>query len=377
MQTVPTLARPSTLPPFEHETRQQRVVFGAGTFATVADEAEKLGFRRPLIVATPGRAGFAHAVREGMPSASIYAEAKMHAPEAVVAAADAAAEAADADGLVSCGGGSALGIAKALAHQRRLRILAVATTYSGSEATARWSVTRDGAKEGGVDPIVLPVTVIYDPELTVSLPRETSAPSGMNAMAHAVAALYDAGTSPINQVLAVDALSRMGRALPSIEDDPENLVARGEALVASYLCGTVMPPSLGIHHRCAHVLGGTFGLPHAEVHTVLLPHTTAYNATEGAKADALIANAVGGAVHPGDALFALMRRLSTPTSLEGLGLDRSDLDEAARLVARSLLSGPRATDETAIRAMLARAFEGHPPVKQSLSKTSERRGEPA
>ncbi|WP_420392236.1 maleylacetate reductase [Acuticoccus sp.] len=347
-------------PPFVHETLPQRIVYGPGRFADVGDEVRGLGFARPLIVATPGRRGAAERVREAA-GGTVFAEAKMHAPAEVVEAAGRVMDEAGADGLVSCGGGSALGIAKALAHLRQVPILAVATTYSGSEGTARWSIMKDGNKAGAVDPIVLPRTVIYDPELTVSLPREVSAPSGMNAMAHAVACLYEASSSPIHRLLAADALARMARALPAIEADPSDLAARGDALIASFLCGTVMPATLGVHHKCAHVLGGAYALPHAEVHTVLLPHTAAYNAQAAPDAARIIAAALGGEA-PGPALHALLSSISAPTSLTALGLARDAVPRAAEVVCAAELSGPRPADESSVRAMLERAWAGEPPT---------------
>lgn len=348
--------------PFIYEALTQRVVFGAGRLAEIGSEAAQLGFKRPLIISTPGRRALAEraATHLGVDDAHIFADAAMHAPEETVAAAMARVSALKADGLISCGGGSAIGIAKAVSVSLRMHILALATTYSGSEATARWSVTKDGAKEGGIDPVVLPRSVIYDPELSLSLPIATSAASGLNTMSHAIAALFRDETPPAHQLLAVDGLRRLAGALPRIKADSSDIAARGDALIGSHMCGTVLPTTLGVHTKSAHVLGGAFGLPHAQTHAALLPHTTAYYAAAAPRAAQTIADAIQ-ASDAGAGLFALLKSSGAPAALKDLGLARGDLTKAADLIAAAPIAGPRPVEVGAIGKMLNRAFDGVDP----------------
>jgi maleylacetate reductase len=253
---------------------------GAATSATPG-EAERLGLRRLLVVCGSRGADTARAVADalGPACAGLHAGARMHVPVEVADRGVAAARAAGADGCVAVGGGSAIGLGKAIALRTGLPLIAVPSTYAGSEMTPVWGLTEHGVKRTGRDPVVLPRSVVYDPGLTVSLPVPLSVTSGINAVAHAVEALYAPDSSPLIALMAQEGVRAMARALPEVADDPGSLDARARAQYGAWLCGSCLgATTMGLHHKICHVLGGTFGLPHAETHTVILPHALAHNA---------------------------------------------------------------------------------------------------
>ncbi|WP_086865047.1 iron-containing alcohol dehydrogenase, partial [Amycolatopsis lexingtonensis] len=259
---------------FVHESPPGRVVFGAGARHRLPGELERAGLRRPLVVCAPGAAGLAAELAP--PGAGLHPHAAMHVPAAV--AAEAVAAAAGTDGCVAVGGGSALGLAKAVAKETGLPVAAVPTTYSGSEMTPIWGITGETGKTTGRDPKVRPVLVVYDPELTLSLPAAFSVTSGVNALAHAAEALYAPDCSPVTALVAQEAARVTAAALPRVSADPLDLDARADLLHGSWLAGTALgSTTMSLHHQLCHILGGTFDLPHAPVHTAVLPHVLAVN----------------------------------------------------------------------------------------------------
>lgn len=340
-----------------------RVVFGAGARAELRHEVERLGARRVLVLSTPARLDLAHSVASvlGDLVAETFAGAVMHVPIAVADAARHAATTASADCCVAIGGGSTIGLAKAVALANGIPVVAVPTTYAGSEMTPIYGLTEGGRKTTGRDDRVLPRTTIYDPELTLDLPAATSAASGFNAIAHAVEALYAPDRNPIVELMAEESIAALGRALPGIVRDPRDLELRGEALYGAWLAGSVLGmTSMGLHHKLCHALGGTFDLPHAQTHAVLLPYVAAYNADAAAPAMARVARALGASDAP-DALFDLGRAIGTPRSLAELGLHDVDLDLAAELAASSPYGNPRPVERVAVRRLLQSAFDGRRP----------------
>ena len=218
----------------------------------------------------------------------------MHVPVEVAQAAVSAARAKGADGLIAIGGGSTTGLAKAVALELNLPILAVPTTYAGSEMTPIWGLTEGGVKRTGKDTRVLPRTAIYDPELTLGLPAALSGVSGLNAIAHCVEALYSENANPLISIMAEEGIRALGRSLPVVVRDPGDIAARGDALYGAWLGGTVLGAvGMAIHHKLCHTLGGTFDLPHAETHAIVLPHATAYNAAAAPEAMKRICRALG------------------------------------------------------------------------------------
>ena len=257
-----------------------RVIFGVGSLDRLPEEVRTVGAKRALVVSTPAEIRFAEdaARRLGGVAAGMFTEAVMHHPIEVVHAARRRARELDADCYVTIGGGTTTGTGKLIALETGMPVIAIPTTYAGSEMTPIYGMTEGGVKKTGRDRKVLPRTVIYDPTLTVSLPPHVSGPSGMNAMAHCVEALYAHDGNPIVTLMAAEGIRALARSLPVVVKEPANLEARSDALYGAWLAGIVLgQAAIGIHHKLCHTLGGTFNLPHAEVHTVVLPHATAYN----------------------------------------------------------------------------------------------------
>jgi len=350
----PHVLRTGTAP----DDMDPRVVFGVGSVTRLAAELDARGFDRPLVVTTPGRvAALAPVLASiGTRSAGVCDRAALHVPIDRVRAAVADVDRLAPDSLLAVGGGSAIGLAKAIALERRLPIVAVPTTYAGSEMTSIWGLTDGDAKRTGRDPSVKPRLVVYDPNLTLSLPPNVSAASGMNAMAHAVEALYAAGASAQAVDAADQALRSLARALPAIAAHPGDLEARTLALEGARAAGLALDQAaMGLHHKMCHVLGGSFGLPHAETHAVVLPHVVAFNAPAAPVAMARVAAALG-ADDAAAALADLGRALGLPTSLAALGFRDTDVDRAAELVTASAYANPRPATRDDVRALLRRAL---------------------
>jgi len=299
-------------------------------------------------------------------------EVRQHVPEELATAARRAAVEARADGVVTIGGGSATGLGKAIAVDPaaqasaggRVSLLAVPTTYAGSEMTPIYGVTGQH-KQTGRDLRALPRTVVYDPVLTVGMPPAITASSGFNALAHCVEGLYAPGANPIVGLQAGEGVRALAGALPEAVDHPDDLDARGRALYGAYLAGAVLAVAgTALHHKLCHVLGGTFGLVHGDVNAVVLPHVVAYNAAAAPEPMAAVAAALGAA--PGEeavALRALAERIGAPTSLAAIGMPADGLDVAAeRAVADTGTTNPRPPDVGSLRALLQRAFDGAPPT---------------
>ena len=348
---------------FVFDTRLPRTVFGAGALRHLGREMDALGLARALVLTTPGQSalGARVAAMVGARSAGVFAEAAMHVPIETARAACDAARRLGADCAVAVGGGSTTGLGKAIALDSDLPVIAVPTTYAGSEMTTMYGLTEAGAKRTGKDPRVLPRVVIYDPELSLGLPFAITVASSMNAIAHAAEGLYAPDGNPVIDVLAEEGIRTAAGALPRLQRDPRDIDARGDALVGAWLCGTVMGSiTVGLHHKLCHALGGSFDLPHAEVHTAILPHAMAYNAPAAPAAMARIARALGVASAP-SGLFDLARDHGATMALSDIGMRAADLDRAADLAVQNQYPNPRALERTLIRDLLQRAFDGARP----------------
>ncbi|HMQ29636.1 MAG TPA: maleylacetate reductase [Chloroflexaceae bacterium] len=348
---------------FTHESFPVRVVFGAGSVARLADEAARLGLERALVLSTPGQRRLAEqaAATLGARAAAIHAGAVMHVPVESVAAARAEAGRLGADGYVAIGGGSTIGLAKGLALETGLPVVAVPTTYAGSEMTPIYGLTEGGVKRTGRDERVRPRAVIYDPELTLSLPAAVAGPSGINALAHCVEALYAHDASPITLLIAEEGIGALSAGLAAVIADPGGLEGRAQALYGAWLASAALASAtLGLHHKLCHTVGGSFNLPHAEVHTVILPHAAAYNAPAAPQALARAARALGARSAPA-ALFDLAASLGAPTSLAAIGMREGDLDRAADLATRSPYPNPAPVTREGVRRLLDDAFHGRRP----------------
>jgi len=358
------------LPQFVYEALPSRVVFGAGSLQKLPEEIDRLGATRAVVLCTPEQRsiGADIVVMLGARCAGVFDGAVMHVPIAVAEEARAKVRRLRADCCVAIGGGSTTGLAKAIALTAKLPILAIPTTYAGSEMTPIWGITEGGVKKTGRDVLVLPKTVIYDPALTTSLPVGLSVTSGINAIAHCVEALYSKDANPIISLIAEEGIRALASGLPEIVKAPRDLEARSRALYGAWLGGVSLGAvGMALHHKLCHTLGGTFNLPHAETHTVVLPHAVAYNAGAAPEAMERIARALG-AGSAAQGLYDLAASLDAPVSLGALGMRHAQLDHAADLAVQNPYYNPRPVTREGIRKLLEDAFEGRRPAA-SLTHT--------
>jgi alcohol dehydrogenase class IV len=349
---------------FTYDAIPGRVVFGVGSRHTLAAEAHGVGAERVLLVAASSEDVLADEVSAILGACAVgrFDDVVQHVPAKKAADAVAMVRRLDVDTVMTIGGGSATGFGKAISLEVDVRSIAVPTTYAGSEMTTIWGLTDGDHKQTGKDPRVKPDVVVYDPELTVSLPPSIAGPSGMNALAHSIEALYAPGANPIISVMALESIGALVRALPRIVDQPDDLDARTDALYGAYLAGVALATAgTALHHKTCHVLGGMFNLNHGDMNAVVLGHALAYNAPAIPDAMARIADAMGVDDAPG-ALFDLAVAIGAPTGLEALGMPADGLDEAARRTVREAAANVRPPDESSIRRMLDDAFAGRRPT---------------
>ncbi len=346
---------------FRYESLPGQVIFGAGSSRTqLAPAVAQLGLRRLLLLASEREAARAEGILQplGETIAGSFSDVVAHIPQQVADAARLRARETGADGLLAIGGGAAIGVAKAVALDLALPIVAVPTTYAGSEMTPIYGITSDGRKQTGRSAQVLPKLVIYDPELLRALSPGVAAPSAMNALAHSIEALYAPGRNPVTATLALESIGRLARGIVRVIETPDDADGQAEALYGAYLAGAALAVAgTGIHHKICHALGGAYNLPHAALHAALLPHTVAFNAVALPETMAQIAAALGApGGDAGGALHALALRIGAPTSLAVVGLRAEDLDEAAALALAAVPpDNPRRATLANIRALLERA----------------------
>jgi maleylacetate reductase len=338
-----------------------RVVYGAGTIACVGDEVRRLGCTRALVLSTPHQAEEAEALAAtlGDTSAGVFAGAEMHTPVAVTERAVKAYRASGADCVVSLGGGSTIGLGKAIATRTGADHVAIPTTYAGSEMTDILGETEGGRKTTRRDPSIRPETVVYDVVLTLGLPVEMTVTSALNAIAHGIEALYAPDANPVTSLMALDGIRAFRDGLPIVTKTPGDAEARARVLYGAWLCSVALGyTTMSLHHKLAHVLGGSFGTPHAETHAILLPHTAGFNAG-GTDRLAPVAELFGGSV--GGGLWDFARDLGAPLRLADLGLSEADLDRAASIALENSYANPRPFEEDDMRALLQAAWEGTRP----------------
>ena len=349
---------------FTYEGLPIRVRFGRNTVADVAEEVRRLGAKRALVLTTAGREAQGGQIGSllGEAFAGVFSNAVMHTPTEVTERAFAVLRSAGADCVIAVGGGSTTGLGKALALRTGVKQLCIPTTYAGSEMTPILGETKDGVKTTVRTLDVLPETVIYDVNMTLTLPPQISVTSGVNAIAHAVEALYAKDKNPIVSLMAVECVRAFGHALSAIVRDTQNLEARTDALYGAWLGGACLGlVGMALHHKLCHVLGGSFDLPHAETHTVILPHAIAYNAAAAPEAMQELAAALG-VEDAAKGLFDLIGKLGAPRSLRELGMTQSAIDQAADLAVQSPYWNPRPVERNAIRELIARAWAGEAPT---------------
>ena len=348
---------------FVYNALPGRVIFGSGTISALKAEIERAGCKRALLLSTPEQAGELKKIAAsiGPLAAGIFAQAAMHTPVDVTERALRAAKDCNADCTVAFGGGSSTGLGKAIALRTDLTQIAIPTTYAGSEMTPIIGETEAGRKTTQRTLKVLPEIVIYDVDFTLTLPARLTVTSGTNAIAHAVEALYAQDRNPVTSMMAEQAIAALGRALPAIVANPHEREARSEALYGAWLCGVCLGSvGMALHHKLCHVVGGSFNLPHADTHTVILPYAMAYNAKAAPEADKAVARALGGRDGT-SALLALAKRLKSPDSLKSLGMKESDIDVAADYAVQNPYWNPRPIEREPIRALIADAWAGNPP----------------
>lgn len=350
---------------FSYQALPMRVVMGTGALDRLADEIDHAGLERVMVLCTPGQRRLAETVAGliGVRAVDIHPHARMHVPAESAAEARRRAEEVNADGCVAVGGGSAIGLGKIVALKYGLPVIAVPTTYSGSEMTPVWGLTENGVKRTGRDPRVLPVSVLYDPALTVPLPTAVSVTSGMNAIAHAVEALYAPDASPVIDLMAEEGVRALAATLPDVAADGTDLDARARAQYGAWLCGACLgATTMSLHHKLCHALGGTLDLPHAPTHTVVLPHALAYNQDAAPKAVAALGRALGATADPATNLWDLAGRLGAPRSLRELGMAESDIDEIVRVALAGPYANPREVTAEGLGRLLHAAWSGQPPL---------------
>ncbi len=342
---------------FSYDTHEVRVVFGAGTLASLPSELDRRGFEKVMLLMTPGRTGQQARLESllGDRLAGVYAGARLHVPVEVVDDALAAFRQFQPRSLLAFGGGSAVGLGKALAFETKLPLAAVATTYSGSEMTAVWGNSDGKMKRTFRNTEVAPQLVLYDPELTCGLSPEVSAASGMNAIAHCVEAEYAPERGEVTSWFALGGLKQLAASLPTVISTPDHAEARSGALFGAHLAGRALDmTSMGLEHKLAHVMGGRFGLNHSEAHAALVPWVTAYNAPAAPQAMARMAGALG-VGDAAQALIELSHRLRI-RSLAELGFTAAGIPEAAELILAMKFPNPRQVDADGVRWIVERAL---------------------
>lgn len=351
--------------PFVYQGLPSRVVFGAGSLEQLPQAIAAMGAQRALVLCTPEQRASAERVATllGDRAAGIFDRAAMHVPIETAREAREVARRLGADCAVAIGGGSTTGLGKAIALDSGLPILAIPTTYAGSEMTPIYGITEAGLKKTGKDFKVLPKSVLYDPLLTLSLPVGLSVTSGINAIAHAAEGLYSVEGNPVIDLMAEEGIAAIGRALPKIVANAQDVDARSDALYGAWLCGIVLGSvGMALHHKLCHTLGGSFNLPHAETHTVVLPHALAYNAAAAPQAMQRIARALGRSDDlAAQAVYDLAHANGAPVALRELGMKAEDLDRACDIAMQNQYPNPRPLQAPAIRHLLQMAWEGARP----------------
>jgi alcohol dehydrogenase class IV len=348
---------------FEHESLPQRVVFGSGeAAANVAREVRRLGASAVMVIASATERAFTDRLAAEIPVALRYSDVVMHVPIEVADRASAAAIEHGVDLLLCVGGGSSTGLAKAIALTTGLPIVAVPTTYAGSEATNVWGLTEGGTKTTGVDARVLPRVIVYDASLTLSLPVPISVASGLNALAHCVDSMWAPRTDPIDQAIAAEGIRALRRGLPAVVADPAGLDGREHTLYGAYLSAVAFASAgSGLHHKICHVLGGRYDLPHAQTHAIVLPHVLAFNAPGAPDAERLIAAAFD-ADRAIDGLQTLRTMLDAPQALRDVGFRREDIPDAAAAILPAVpANNPTPVTTDSLQRLLLAAWNGADP----------------
>ena len=348
---------------FVHDTLPQRVCFGSGEAAAhLEHEIPALGASRVMVIAAKEESNIADGITGGLRVVLRHDDVVMHVPVEVAARAREAAARHNVDALVSVGGGSTTGLAKAIALTTGLPVVAVPTTYAGSEATNVWGLTEGNRKTTGTDPRVLPKVVVYDATLTITLPVPMSVASGLNALAHCVDSMWAPKADPINAAFAAEGIRALAEGLPKVVTDPSGIDGREHALYAAYLSAVAFASAgSGLHHKICHVLGGAYNLPHAQTHATVLPYVLAFNGPAAPDAEHRIAVAFG-SNQAIDGLEDLRRELDAPRALRDYGFTEDAIPEAAEAILPAVpASNPRSVTVADLERLLRAAWSGADP----------------
>jgi maleylacetate reductase len=350
---------------FVYIQRERKLVFGRGKRHDLAKYLDELGARRVFVISDPNGADVVADIVAPLADKvlQVWTDVRQHVPEDLAAAARDQVTRVGADSVVSFGGGSSTGLAKAIALSHGLPIIAIPTTYAGSEQTTIYGVTGNRHKQTGSNPIVLPRVSIYDVELTLGLPKHVTGASAFNALAHCINGLSAMGANPVTSAIALEGVRAIVESLPSVMAHPGDVEPRERLQYGAAMAGiTLGDTSTGLHHKICHVLGGTFNLVHADAHSVILPHSTAFNASALPREMARLSEALGcRRGDEGGALWELAKRSDVPISLKQLGLESGQLHETAERAAKEISSNPRPVTAELLETLLKSAYAGTRP----------------
>ncbi|WP_350656324.1 maleylacetate reductase [Psychrobacter sp. S1-30-MNA-CIBAN-0213] len=352
---------------FHYQALPLDVHFGNGKSAEAKDILIQHGYHKVLVITTPGQKEAGKKLSQQLQeiSVGVYPHAVMHVLVEVADKAVAFVQSNDIDCCLALGGGSTIGLAKAIALKTHLPIVAIPTTYAGSEMTTIYGITENNLKTTGKDIHILPKVVIYDPELNLTLPAQISACSGMNAMAHAVEALYAEDKNPIVSLMAIESIKALKSALPVIVKDLTNISARQRATYGAWLAGVCLGSvGMAIHHKICHTLGGTYNLPHAEAHAITLAYSVHYNRNADIEAMDRLAEAlsVSSREEVGLEIYRLNQSLGIPLALKDIGLPEEGPAEVAQIICDSPYYNPRDYDYEELKDLLNKAYQGLSPA---------------
>lgn len=351
---------------FQYKALPIVVYFGNGESKKTKAILMEQGYSSVLVITTPEQkhTGEVMALQLGDLVSTVYPHAVMHVPIEVADQAVAVALDQKIDCCLALGGGSTIGLAKAIALKTGIPIVAIPTTYAGSEMTTVYGLTENKLKKTGKDINVLPKIVIYDPELSLTLPADISASSGMNAMAHAVEALYAQDKNPIISMMAIESIQSLSQALPKIVNNPQDLEARKQATYGAWLAGICLGTvGMAIHHKLCHTFGGTYNLPHAQAHAITLAYSAHYNRNADIEAMEKLAKALGGTSRDqvGMLIYQLNQKLNIPLALKEIGLPEEGIHAVAKITCESPYYNPRPYELEELEGLLSLAYQGLPP----------------
>ena len=335
--------------------------FGVGEVRHLGQELDRLESQRVLFVTTPGgKRRHEDIVLHDNRFVAVFDRVEPHCPEPTVQAVVSSFLDAGADTVVTLGGGSAIGLGKVLAAEHGAKFIAIPTTYSGSEVTPIYGRKIDGEKRTRVDRAAIPHAVIYDPELTLTLPAAETSSTGMNSLAHAVEALYPPAPNPIARQLAFEAVELLVRSLPICVEEPDNLGARSDALYAGFIGGLLVSMvGVALHHALGHILGGLFNMRHGDYNSAVLPQIVGFN--QSAVPDIGRAFERVGIRNPGEGVHRLVEQIGAPSNLRDLGMPEDGIELAARAALKKSPRNPRQYTAEDMLKLIGEAYYGRPP----------------